>query len=124
MKKLTKIALYTIFMLPITTMAGTHSQGYLNIGDTYMSGSMNVRYNNNAQGYMMSQEWTNGTITFYGRKGTNTFLCVVAPNSEWFDRAFAAHYNLDNGATLYVTRTTTSTACTRVSFTKASNYLD
>ena len=124
MKKSLFLILSALLFIPTITSAGISSKGYLTITDTYMSGSMNVRFNNNVPGYMMTQEWTNGTITFYGWNGSKSFLCVVPPNSQWFDRAFAAHYNLDNGATLYVTRNSTSTNCTNVVFNKRSNYID
>ena len=125
MKKLViVITLGMSMLLPAIGSAGTSSNGYLNITDTYMSGSMNVRFNNNVSGYMMTQEWTNGTITFYGRNSTRTFLCTVAPGTAWFDRAFAAHYNLDNGASLFVRKAQGSAACTQVTFNKGSHLID
>ena len=123
-KLLLTITLAASVLLPAITLAGSHSQGYLTISDTYMSGSMNVRFNNSVPGYMMTQEWTNGTITFYGWNGSKSFLCTVAPGTTWFDRAFAAHYNLDNGSTLYVKKGKNSTSCTQVTFNKRSNYID
>lgn len=123
MKQLKNIILALLLMSPLTVFAGTYSNGYLTVTDTYMYGSMNVRFNASVPGYMMTQEWSDGTVTFYGTNNTTVFFCYVTPGHALFTRANQIHFNLDNGSNLYVTRDTSSNICTSIYFNKASNLI-
>ncbi len=124
MKQLKVIILALLTLSPVAVFAGTHSNGYLTVADTYMYGTMNVRYNPSAPGYIMTQEWSDGTVTFYGTNNTTVFFCYVTPSNPLFTRANQMHFNLDNGSYLYVTRDAGSNVCTYLAFNKASYLLD
>src|SRR5690606_13285580 len=95
--------------LPGLANAGYHVAGNVQVTtySTYMamSAAPSVRYNNSAGGaYVMSQEWSDGTVTFYGRNSAgNIFFCYVPVGSPMFERAQLAHFNLGNGSYVYAT---------------------
>ncbi|MGH8371126.1 MAG: hypothetical protein ACRETO_00150 [Gammaproteobacteria bacterium] len=93
---------------------------------SYMDGSMNVRYNSSAgPAYIMSQEWSDGTVTFYGRDASqNIFFCYIPTTSSLFQRAQLAHYSMNASSYVYVYRTSSSNECTAFSYTSASYYLN
>ena len=124
-RPLVAMLLVASIAVPGLASAGAHSLGFVTISDTYMSGSMNVRFNDNTPAsYMMTQQWSDGTVTFYGWDGSKSFLCTVSPSDPLYELAFAAHNNLDNGAYLYVNKGSDSNRCTFVALNKRSYLID
>lgn len=130
MKKYLLTLTAMLSLIPCLALAGFVATGsvYIYNGSSYsyMDGAMSVRYNTSAGGaYLMSQEWSDGTVTFYGRDASsNIFFCYVPTTSPLFQRAQLAHYSMNVSSYVYVYRTSASNECTQFGFTNASYYLN
>lgn len=116
--------------IPGLAFAGFYGLGnvYIYNGSSYsyMEAAMSVRYNTSAGGaYLMSQEWSDGTVTFYARDASqNLFFCYVPTTSPLFQRAQQAHYSMNTSSYVYVYHTSSSNECTSFGYTSASYYLN
>lgn len=130
MKKILIMLAALLLAIPGLAFAGYSATGYVNVynGSTYsyMYGTMSVRYNTSAGGaYLMSQEWSDGTVTFYARDASsNVFFCYIPTTSPLFQRAQLAHYSMSASSYVYVYRTSSSNECTEFYYTNASYYLN
>ena len=130
MKQLKKFALIIVsaFVLPAMAWAdGYHVDGRVIVTDTYLSGSMSVRYNTTVGGdpYLYANGFANSSISFVGRDDTgNYFSCSVPTTSVVYKDALDIRNGMTDGKYIYVTKDASGTECTNVYMLSASYWLE
>ncbi|HEX5055659.1 MAG TPA: hypothetical protein VFX02_04090 [Gammaproteobacteria bacterium] len=97
--------------------AGYYASGSVYVSpNSYMQGTMNVRWNASAPGtpYMYATGYAGSYVGFFGYDGSNSFSCYVSTTNPIYAQAVDIKNSLTNGGRLYVTKNADSSECTNV----------
>lgn len=121
-----KLALFSALLAAAGVVsAGWHVNGSVTATSTYLSGSMNVRYNSGSSAYIYAYGFANSSVTFAGRGDDGTFFsCYVPTTSALYAQAVDIKNNLTNGGYLYASKREGSSECTSAYLLNGSYWLD
>ncbi len=109
---------------------GTHQHGFVTIDAsiTNMQGLLNVRSHptpGHENSYVYTHHYANNVVWFQGRDGLSGrfFACVVNVGDPLYNQAVDIQNNSQEGARLLLTKSATSSSCTRIGLSNGSRYI-
>ncbi len=109
---------------------GAHQHGFVSVNAaiTSMQGLLNVRSHpapGHETSYVYTHHYANNVVWFQGLDAvTNRFFaCVVPITDPLYNQAVAIQNNSQEGARLLLSKSTTSSNCTRIGLSNGSRYI-